>query len=142
MKLKPNILIVEDNPADVILIKEILKESNISHKLYPASDGAIALQMLQLEGEYSDFPRPDLILLDMNLPKKDGKYILGEIKQDNQLNSIPIIIMTSSLPDIENNSYTKLVDALLLKPTGLDDFNKIGKCIQQVLNNKKNFFHH
>jgi hypothetical protein len=50
--------------------------------------------------------------------------------------------MSSSLPDIENNSYTKLVDALLIKPTGLDDFNKIGKCIQQVLNNKKNFFHH
>ena len=69
MKLKPNILIVEDNPADVILIKEILKESNISHKLYHAPDGAIALQMLYLEGEYSDIPRPDLILLDMNLPK-------------------------------------------------------------------------
>ena len=70
----------------------------------------------------------------MNLPKKDGKDIIGEIKQNNKLNNIPIIIMTSSLPDIENNPYAKLVDALLLKPTDLDDFNKIGKCIQQVLN--------
>ena len=134
MKLKHNILIVEDNPADVILIKEILKESNISHKLYHAQDGAIALQMLHLKGEYSGLPQPDLILLDMNLPKKDGKDIIGEIKQNNKLNNIPIIIMTSSLPDIENNPYANLVDALLLKPTDLDDFNKIGKCIQQVLN--------
>ncbi len=134
MNLKYNILIVEDNPADVILIKEILKESNISHTLYNAQDGAIALQMLHLEGEYSDLPQLDLILLDMNLPKKDGKDILEEIKHDNKLNNIPIIIMTSSLPDIENNSYAKLVDALLLKPTDLDDFNKIGKCIQEVLN--------
>ena len=117
MNIKSNILIVEDNPADVILIKEILKESNISCKLYHAPDGAIALQILHLEGEYSDLPQLDLILLDMNLPKKDGKDILEEIKQDNKLNNIPIIIMTSSLPDIENNPYAKLVDALLLKPT-------------------------
>ncbi len=134
MNNKPNILIIEDNPADVILIKEILKESNIPNKLYQASDGAIALQMLHLEGEYYDLPYPDLILLDMNLPKKDGRDILEEIKQDSKLNNIPIIIMTSSLPDVENNPYPELVDALLLKPTDIDDFNKIGKCIQEVLN--------
>jgi CheY-like chemotaxis protein len=134
MNLKPNILIVEDNPADVRLIKEILKEANISHKLYHAQDGAIALQMLHLEGEYSDFPQPDLILLDMNLPKKDGKDIIRGIKQDNKLNNIPIIIMTSSLPDIENNPDAKLADALILKPTNLEEFNKIANCIQQVLN--------
>lgn len=136
MNLKPNILIVEDNPADVRLIKEILKESNVSHELYHAQDGAIALEMLHLWGMYSDLPLPDLILLDMNLPKKDGKDIIREIKQDNKLNNIPIIIMTSSFPDIENNPDAKLVDALLLKPTDIKEFNKIANCIQKVLNKR------
>ncbi len=85
---------------------------------------------------YSDLPLPDLILLDMNLPKKDGKDIIREIKQDNKLNNIPIIIMTSSFPDIENNPDAKLVDALLLKPTDIKEFNKIANCIQKVLNKR------
>ncbi len=134
MSINPNILIVEDNLADVRLIKEILNEADISHNLYNAQDGAIALQMLKQEGEHSDFPRPNLILLDINLPKKDGKDILKDITQDNTLTGIPVIILTSSLPDIEDNPCPELVYAVLLKPIDLEGFNIVAKSIQDVLN--------
>jgi CheY-like chemotaxis protein len=137
MNLNPNILIVEDNPGDARLISEILNETNISHNLYHAQNGEIALQMLKQEEKYSDLPRPDLILLDMNLPKKDGKDVLREIKQKNILKNIPIIILTGSLQDVENNPYANLVDAVLLKSTELEEFEKIANCIQQVLNKNK-----
>ena len=84
MNFNPNILIVEDNPGDARLIKEMLNDVDISHNLYFAKDGEIALQMLNREGIYSDIPRPDLILLDMNLPNKDGKEILDDIKQQDR----------------------------------------------------------
>ena len=139
MKMKQNILMVEDNLGDARLIKEILNEFKISNNLYHANDGAIALQMLYREGEYSDIPRPDLILLDMDLPKKDGKDVLKDIKLNNKLSNIPIIILTGSAQDVENNTYVKFVDAVLLKSTELEEFEKIANCIQQVLNKiKKN----
>jgi len=134
MSHKPNILIVEDNPGDARLISEILNEADISHQLYLAKDGEMALQMLRRKGEYSDFPIADLILLDMNLPKKDGKDVLKDIKLDNELNNIPIIILTTLLPDIGNNHYAKLVDAVLIKSSDLEGFEKIAKCIKQILN--------
>ncbi len=137
MKMKQNILIVEDNLGDARLIKEILNEFKISNNLYHAKDGEIAVQMLHHEGEYSDIPRPNLILLDMDLPKKDGKDVLREIKQKNILKNIPIIILTGSLQDVENNPYANLVDAVLLKSTELEEFEKIANCIQQVLNKIK-----
>ncbi|MGA2677592.1 MAG: response regulator [Methanobacterium sp.] len=134
MSHKPNILIVEDNPGDARLISEILNEADISHQLYLAKDGEMALQMLRRKGEYSDFPIADLILLDMNLPKRDGKDVLKDIKLDNELNNIPIIILTTLLPDIGNNHYAKLVDAVLIKSSDLEGFEKIAKCIKQILN--------
>ena len=137
MKLKHNILVVEDNLGDARLIKEILNEFKISNNLYHANDGAIALQMLYREGEYSDIPRPNLILLDMDLPKKDGKDVLKDIKLNNKLSNIPIIILTGSAQDVENNPYAKFVDAILLKSTELEEFEKIANCIQQVLNKIK-----
>jgi CheY-like chemotaxis protein len=137
MKLKQNILMVEDNLGDARLIKEILNEFKISNDLYHAKDGAIALQMLYREGEYSNIPRPDLILLDMDLPKKDGKDVLKDIKLNNKLNNISIIILTGSAQDVENNTYAKFVDAILLKSTELEEFEKIANCIQKVLNKIK-----
>jgi len=113
--MKQNILIVEDNLGDARLIKEILNEFKISNNLYHAKDGEIAVQMLHHEGEYSDIPRPNLILLDMDLPKKDGKDVLKDIKLNNKLNNIPIIILTGSAQDVENNPYTKFVDAIFTK---------------------------
>ena len=88
MIVNPNILIVDDNPGDAHLIMEILNEFNISHNIYHAKDGKIAVQMLHREEEYSDIPRTDLILLDMNLPKKDGKEVIDDIKQHDRLNNI------------------------------------------------------
>ena len=113
--MKQNILMVEDNLGDTRLIKEILNEFKIYNNHYHAKNGAIAVQMLHHEGEYSDIPRPNLILLDMDLPKKDGKDVLKDIKLNNKLNNIPIIILTGSAQDVENNPYTKFVDAIFTK---------------------------
>jgi two-component system response regulator len=142
MNLKSNILIVEDNPGDVRLIQEILNDVDISYNLYFASDGDVALQMLKREGVYCDVPRPDLILLDMNLPKKDGKEVIDDIKQYDRLNNIrlndiPIIILTNSISDIKNDPYVKLADAALLKSPNLEGFEKIANCIQNVLSKIK-----
>ena len=137
MKMKQNILMVEDNLGDTRLIKEILNEFKIYNNHYHAKNGAIAVQMLHHEGEYSDIPRPNLILLDMDLPKKDGKDVLKDIKLNNKLSNIPIIILTGSAQDVENNPYAKFVDAILLKSTELEEFEKIANCIQQVLNKIK-----
>jgi two-component system, chemotaxis family, response regulator Rcp1 len=92
--------------------------------------------MLYREGKYSTLPTPDLILLDMNLPKKHGKDVLRDMKQDNKFDNIPIIILTGYLPDIENHTYDKLVDASFFKPNDLDGFNEVKKFIVNVLNNK------
>jgi len=81
MNFNPNILIVEDNPGDARLIQEILNDVDISYNLYFAPDGDVALQMLKREGVYGDVPRPDLILLDLNLPNKDGTEVIDDIKQ-------------------------------------------------------------
>ncbi len=134
MLLKPNILMVEDNPGDAVLIRELLNDINIPHNLYLAKDGVMAVHMLHQEGEYSDIPKPNLILLDMNLPKKDGKDVLKDIKQDKTLTDIPVIILTASLLDVEDNPCTKLVDAVLIKPIDLEGFNDVTKSIQDVLN--------
>ncbi len=134
MDFKPNILMIEDNPGDARLIRELLNDVDVPHNLYLAKDGEMAVQMLHHEGEYSDFSIFNLILLDMNLPKKDGKDVLKDIKLDNKLNKIPIIMLTASIPDVEDNPYSNLVDAVLLKPIDLEGFNDIAKSIQEVLN--------
>ncbi len=128
MNFNPNILILEDNPGDARLIKEILNDVDISHDLYFANEGEVALQMLKHEGEYSNIPRPDLILLDINLPIKDGKEVLKDINQHDKLNKISIIILINSLSDIDNDPYAKLVDAVLLKSPNLEGFEKIVNC--------------
>src|SRR5215207_1757309 len=90
------ILLVEDNPGDVELTREALLESKLHMRLSVVVDGVEALAFLRREGAYADAPRPDLILLDLNLPKKDGRTVLGEIKEDRSLRNIPVVILTSS----------------------------------------------
>jgi two-component system, chemotaxis family, response regulator Rcp1 len=90
MNFSRNVLIVEDNPGDARLFRELLNETNIPNNIYVAKDGEIAVQMLYREGKYSNLPRPDLILLDMNLPKKGGKDVLRHIKQENKFDDIPL----------------------------------------------------
>jgi chemotaxis family two-component system response regulator Rcp1 len=91
-----NILLVEDNPGDVRLTVEALKEGKVRNQLHIAKDGMEAMDFLHRRGNYSDVPRPDLILLDLNLPKKDGHEVLAEIKEDPELKRIPVVVLTGS----------------------------------------------
>jgi len=91
-----DILLVEDNPADVDLTIEALEKSKFANNLYVISDGEKALSFLRKEGNFSDKPRPDLILLDLNLPKINGREVLAEIKNDDKLKQIPVVILTTS----------------------------------------------
>jgi CheY-like chemotaxis protein len=124
------ILLVEDNQGDVGLIEEVLEEIKIRNKLHVAEDGEEAMLFLHREGKFSGFPRPDIILLDLNSPKKDGREVLKEIKEDNNLRSIPIVTLTSS--NSENNiirSYDLNVNAFITKPLDIDEFINIVKSI-------------
>jgi two-component system response regulator len=90
------ILLVEDSPADVDLTREALEDAKVRNNLHVASDGVEALAFLRREGRYADAPHPDLILLDLNLPKKDGREVLAEIKADPLLRRIPVVVLTTS----------------------------------------------
>jgi len=118
---KIEILLVEDNPADARLIAEVLDKLKV--KIHLASDGTEAMDYLNKKGEYKDSTYPSLILLDLNLPKKDGRDILKEIKQNEKLKKIPVIILTTSCDynDIKG-SYCNYASAYLTKPTDLNDF--------------------
>jgi len=124
------ILLVEDNQGDVGLIEEVLEEIKIRNKLHVAEDGEEAMLFLHREEKFSGFPRPDIILLDLNSPKKDGREVLKEIKEDNNLRSIPIVTLTSS--NSENNiirSYDLNVNAFITKPLDIDEFINVVKSI-------------
>ncbi len=117
------ILLVEDNPGDVRLTKEAFKQGRIENDLYVVSDGAEALDFLSQRGEYDDVPRPDLILLDLNLPGKDGEDVLEDLKADPKLRSIPVIVLTSSRAEEDvARSYELHANAYLTKPVDPDEF--------------------
>ena len=120
------ILLVEDDPGDVDLTRETLKEGKILVNLNVVGDGVEALKYLRKEGEHKDKIRPDLILLDLNLPKKDGRQVLGEIKNDVNLKSIPVIVLTTSDADADIlKSYGLGGNCYVTKPVGLDQFTKV-----------------
>ena len=129
--IKPiEILMVEDNPGDAMLANEALAEAKVSNKVCVAEDGEAALAMLRNEGEYANHPRPDLILLDLNLPRKDGKEVLAEIKADPELRRIPVVILTSS--DAEQDilrSYDLHANCYITKPVDLGQFMNVVKAI-------------
>src|SRR5512135_2522640 len=91
-----DILLVEDNPGDVRLAQEALKESKVRNKLFVVDDGVEAMAFLRREGKYSGMPRPDLVLLDLNLPRKSGREVLAEVKADESLKRIPVVVLTVS----------------------------------------------
>ncbi|MCH8246824.1 MAG: response regulator [Bacteroidetes bacterium] len=125
------ILLVEDNPADVRLTIEALKDAKVSNKLHVAVDGVEALSFLRREGEYADAVRPDLILLDLNLPKKDGLVVLSEIKEDESLKHIPVVVLTSSSEEKDIlAAYDHHVNAYVTKPVDLNDFLKVIKGLE------------
>ena len=137
-KLKPRtgriieILLVEDNPGDVRLTREALREGKVLNNLNVATDGQEAMEFLRREGEFKDVPRPDLILLDLNLPKKDGREILAEIKADESLKRIPIVVLTTSQAEKDIiQTYNLGVNCYITKPVDLDQFIYVVKSIEE-----------
>jgi len=127
-----NILIVEDNPGDARLIKEVLNEGKILNDLHIVKDGVEAMEFLHKRGEYAKAPRPDLIILDLNLPKKDGREVLAEVKSDQHLKSIPIVIMTTSNAEEDIlKSYNLHANCYITKPIDLNQFIKVVKSIEE-----------
>jgi CheY-like chemotaxis protein len=125
------ILLVEDNPGDVRLLQETLKECRAPNNLVPVGDGLAAVAYVRAEGEYHGVARPDLILLDLNLPKKHGHEVLEEVKRDVELRRIPVIVLTTSRADKDIlRSYDLHANCYITKPLGLDQFNQIVRAIE------------
>jgi two-component system, chemotaxis family, response regulator Rcp1 len=125
------ILLVEDNPGDVRLTREALKDGKIVNNLHVAENGVEALAFLRQEGKYHDAVRPELILLDLNLPKKDGREVLAEIKADKDLKRIPVVILTSSEAEQDIvKSYNLHANCYVTKPVDLDQFITVVKSIE------------
>ena len=123
-RVKPvEILLVEDNPGDVKLTIEALRDGKVHNHLNVASDGVEALAFLRREGEYAAAPTPDLILLDLNLPKVDGREVLAEVKADDNLKHIPVVVLTTSQADQDIiRSYDLHANCYVTKPVDLDQF--------------------
>ena len=125
------VLLVEDNPADVRLTQEALKEGRVLNHLSAVSDGIEAMKFLRREGAYRDAPRPDLILLDLNLPKKNGRQVLEEIKSDPDLRRIPVMVLTTSSAERDlREAYTAHANCYITKPMDLDQFMTVVKSIE------------
>jgi CheY-like chemotaxis protein len=126
-----DILLVEDNPGDVVLTQEALEEGKVLNNLYVASDGVEALNFLRKKGRHKNAVRPDLILLDLNLPKKDGREVLEEIKADPDLKRIPVVVLTTSQaePDILR-AYDLHANCYITKPVDLNQFIAIVESIR------------
>jgi CheY-like chemotaxis protein len=127
-----DILLVEDNPADVRLTREALKEAKVLNTLHIAEDGMEAMAFLRKQGQFAGSPSPDLILLDLNLPKKDGREILAEIKQDEQLRRIPVVVLTTSRAEEDVvRSYNLHANAYVTKPVDLKQFLEVIRRIEE-----------
>jgi CheY-like chemotaxis protein len=124
------VLLVEDSPGDVRLTREALKDAKVHINLHVAADGMQAMEFLKREGKYAGVPRPDLILLDLNLPKKDGREVLEEIKENPALQSIPIVILTTSSSEEDVlKSYRLHANCYISKPVDLEGFLTVVKSI-------------
>jgi len=125
------ILLVEDNPGDVRLTKEALKDAKVINNLHVAGDGIEALDFLKRQGKYPGAIRPDLILLDLNLPRKDGREVLGEIKADPGLRQIPVVILTTSKAEEDIlRTYDLHANCYITKPVDLEKFIEVISAIE------------
>ncbi len=125
------ILLVEDNPGDVRLTKEALKEGKVANQINVVMDGMEAMAFLHKEGKYANAPKPDLILLDLNLPKKNGREVLAEIKEDQRLKCIPVVILTSSQAEKDIvMTYNLHANCYITKPVDFDQFIGVVKSIE------------
>ncbi len=125
------ILLVEDNPGDVRLTQEVLKDGKFMNHLSVVDDGVSALQYLRRQGKYRDAMRPDMVLLDLNLPGKDGREVLGEMKTDPFLRRIPVVILTTSSAEADVlKSYDLYANCYIVKPVDLEQFVKVVRSIE------------
>ncbi len=126
------ILLVEDNPGDVRLTVEALKDGKVSNRLSVVGDGVEAMAFLRREGRFANAPRPHLILLDLNLPKKDGREVLAEVKKDPDLKRIPVVILTTSQAEQDIlRSYELHANAYITKPVDFEHFMGVVKSVEE-----------
>ncbi|SCE78097.1 Response regulator receiver domain-containing protein [Micromonospora matsumotoense] len=126
------ILVVDDDPGDVLMIEEALADSEIAKVIDVVGDGQEAMEFLRREGRHVDARRPDVILLDLNMPRMDGRQVLGEVKRDDDLRTIPIVVLTTSNADTDIvGSYSLQANAYVTKPIDLDDFNDVVRRIDE-----------
>jgi chemotaxis family two-component system response regulator Rcp1 len=127
-----DILLVEDNPGDVRLTREALKEGKVLNTLQVVGDGITALEYLKHEGRYAKAPHPDIILLDLNLPRMDGRELLAKIKSDHNLRRIPVVILTTSKSEEDIlKSYDLHANCYITKPVDLDQFITVVKSVEE-----------
>jgi CheY-like chemotaxis protein len=127
-----DILMVDDSPEDVELTMEALKAGKVRNNLYVAKDGVEAMAFLRREGKYAETPRPDIILLDLNLPRKNGREVLAEVKSDEDLRRIPVVVLTASKSDEDIlAAYDLHVNCYITKPVNFDQFVKVVNSIDE-----------
>ncbi|MBA3460644.1 MAG: response regulator [Deltaproteobacteria bacterium] len=124
------ILLVEDNPGDVRLTQEALREGKVKNRLHIARDGVEAMEFLRRQGKHASATRPDLVLLDLNLPRKDGREVLAEIKADPDLKTLPVVVLTTSTAEADIlKTYSLHANCYIQKPVDLDQFVTVVKSI-------------
>jgi CheY-like chemotaxis protein len=131
-----DVLLVEDDPGDVLMTREAFEDQGLGNRLSVVSDGVEALAFLRREGAYADAPRPDLILLDLNLPRRDGREVLDEIKKDPGLRQIPVVVLTTSSADEDIlRSYQLHANAYVTKPVDFEKFVAVVRRIDEFFLN-------
>lgn len=126
------ILLVEDSPDDILLTEEALSDAKIANDLHAVMDGEAAMAFLRNEGEHAGAPRPDLVILDLNLPRKDGREVLKEIREDPELTSLPVIVLsTSGAPEDIAGAYARHVNAYIQKPVDFDEFLRVVRSMEE-----------
>ena len=126
------ILLVEDNPGDVRLTREALKDGKVQNRLHVVVDGVEAMAFLRREGKYADSPRPDVILLDLNLPRKNGREVLAEVKSDPELMRIPVVVLTTSVDEQDVlRAYEYHANCYITKPVDLEQFLTVIRSIEE-----------
>ena len=132
-KVRPlELLLVEDSPTDILMTKEAFEHAKVLLNLHSVEDGVEVLKFLRREGKYGQVPRPDLILLDLNLPKKDGREVLAEIKADDELKSIPVVVLTTSKAEEDiARAYHLHANCFITKPVGFANFTEVVRSIER-----------
>ena len=126
------VLLVEDDPGDTLMIREAFEDNKVRNRLTCVTDGVQALEFLRREGDYADAERPDLILLDLNLPRRDGREVLEEVKKDSDLGRIPVVVLTTSSADEDIlRSYQLHANAYVTKPVGFDLYTEAVRQIDE-----------